>query len=682
MTKSALAGSGVRRILGAIVQTLPLTVPAALISIGIAGMILLLLNVFYAWLLLLVGLPAAGGMVWLAVRYGQARKRPGGRREQMTWDMAVALGVLLWIGLNIPFSAQHVFTDRDPATYAVTGAWLVTHHDLHIPVAPSAQAFPALQAGSLGFGISLQNDKEIYAQGAHFLPVLLGFFGKLVGQRAMLGFNVLFGGAALLAFYGFARLMLRPRWAALATAVLATTLPFIYFSRDTYTEPLTLMAIFASLTFLWVAVRSRALLGWLLVGICAGTTALLRTDTYLLLAALEAYAAFYVMIATKPQRRPRLTQVLVAIVPAAILGFVGWLDVSQLSSGYYHDVRIYMLAQFVFIAFVTVAAGAAIVLAWRTRLLVKARWLLMHKHTRHIITAALAAFFIVLLVRAVVLFVLATLGRADNMPVESYSAKTTLLWVIWYIGPVLAVAGVYQLVRGWPELLHGQLLELLPLFLVLSADCALYLLRPGISPDQIWASRRFLPVIFPGFVLLGTYLLQGFSARQQLVISKHWLPARKVVIALGVLTVGLPILTSLPFWQLQPFSELSQVEAVCRSLPANALVVWAGSEGAFAVQPTQAFCGVESVASTASAAGLQAVWPELEQYAVHEHKALVLGANSDDAASLPPSVRAQVVSSLTYTEPEHTYKRFPLKSISHTQTLVLAPAATGVAIQR
>jgi hypothetical protein len=254
-----------------------------------------------------------------------------------------------------------------------------------------------------------------------------------------------------------------------------------------------------------------------------------------------------------------------------------------------------------------------------------------------------------------------------------------MLWLLWYIGPVLTVAGIAGFAYGWTHLLRGKAAQLLPLFLALGADCALYLLNPNISADQVWASRRFLPVIFPAFIILGVLVLQHASQYIGVRFSRLRLTRRTVVLAALVAVAG-PSLASLPFWTLRPFAELSQTEALCKQLPKNAVVVWVGQEGGFATQPTQAFCGVESLSTTAGGADLARQAPQLAALAAAQGKTLLFGASASDSSLLPAALGSEYqLGELTYAEPEHTYQKFPIHTITHTQSLVLIPIDRSVA---
>jgi len=148
----------------------------------------------------------------------------------------------------------------------------------------------------------------------------------------------------------------------------------------------------------------------------------------------------------------------------------------------------------------------------------------------------------------------------------------------------------------------------------------------------------------------------------------------------ALIAVAGPSLASLPFWTLRPFAELSQTEALCKQLPKNAVVVWIGQEGGFATQPTQAFCGVESLSTTDSGASLALLASQLATVAAAQGKTLFFGADESEESLVPAGLGAErQVGNFTYAEPEHTYKKFPIHTIMHTQSLVLVPMDMSVA---
>jgi len=187
----------------------------------------------------------------------------------MICDFVMLVCVLAWGGYNMPFSSQHILTNRDPATYAIGAAWLSERDNLRMEVAPTLMDVKGISPGSAGFTLN-KEDNMISAQAQHILPALLGSIGKIVGSKHVLHFNVLFGMTALIALYCFGRLFMRPHWALIGVAVMALSLPLLYFSRDTYTEPLAATFTFGGLALLWLAQKNRRAALWLIAGTVIG----------------------------------------------------------------------------------------------------------------------------------------------------------------------------------------------------------------------------------------------------------------------------------------------------------------------------------------------------------------------------------------------------------------------------
>lgn len=649
-------------------QTLPLLIPSCLSVCGVLATVLVVFGVLHTWLFIALAVPLTAIAGWLC--YVETHIRHARTRI----DLLVLSGCLIWVGLNLPFHAAHLLTDRDPATYTVTAVWLTQHPDLHIPKPVGFKGLPFVTADSLGFSTSALNANQLYAQGSHLLPALLGAFGKVFGIHAVFLGNIFFGGAALLAFYSFGASVIKRRWAALATLALSVSLPFLFFSRDAYTEPLTLCFVFTSLSWLHHALRSLSCKSWLFTGVSAGAMVLVRPDAYLSIAALEAYLAIHLLRAPRRHRAQATSQIILCASAIAACILLGWFDLSRLSSGYYHDLRDEIMEQLGLIAAVTVLAVPGILLYWNHGM----HKTLLHIFQKRMIRVAgillLVSFFSGLFIRSLLLFGLAAVGKLDTMSVQTYSDGTTMLWLVWYIGPVLALVGIGVYIYQWREVLHKRSYMLLPLLFLLSADCMLYLLDPRISPDQIWASRRFLPIIFPGFILLGALGMQQLYSWR---LIRPWLPRRfsAAITGLGIVAIVVPALTSLPFWTNRAYAQEAPLVSLCDQLPANAVVVWVGNEGGFATEPTTALCGVPAVSLTPGA--LPASWlAQLQQTVSSQHRTLYLAAGIQDAGLLPAlRVKQASVIPVTYSEPMHTYKKFPTHTTTSRKPLIIIRAS-------
>lgn len=93
-------------------------------------------------------------------------------------------------------------------------------------------------------------------------------------------------------------------------------------------------------------------------------------------------------------------------------------------------------------------------------------------------------------------------------------AEDTLYWVIWYAGIATVLLGGFgaavllrrclHALLSWRDASGAALNWALPLAIVLGGAGAV-LWQPFTVPDQPWASRRLVPVVIPGLVLLATW---------------------------------------------------------------------------------------------------------------------------------------------------------------------------------
>lgn len=579
---------------------LPLAVVAGLAGFGVVAMLCLLAGQFHAWLVWPFGLLAAGLCAWPAFAL-RAYQRPGSRKAQVVCDALVLVGVVAWGGWNVLYTSQHVITDRDPATYAVTAGWLAGHSSFTQPASTTFAGMPQLGTGSAGFmEVVSEGNATLHPQGQHLLPALLGSVGKAVGGKHALRFNVLFGMTALLSVYCFGRLLLRPGWALLATAAVGLSFPLLYLSRDTYTEPLALTFTFGGLSFLWLAMQRGRPALWLLAGLLMGMGVLARIDGYLVLIGAAAFFAAYLTLGGKNQLRRRLQQAAVFWLPALACCVLAWLDLAWYSSLYLSNTR--QLIQYEQLALVAVlAAGVAtsVIVSKHVNILT---W--CDRFTKH--WRAWAAALLVLVTG--VFFasrplwwqplgdhsngIITSIQKAHGNEVEprTYTELATY-WVSWYIGPLLAALGLVGLAAASYKGMRDKKMLLLPALAVILGSCLVYFTAPNITPDQPWASRRMLPVILPGIALFGGYALGLLHER--LPLRSRW--AKGVCCAAAsVAVLVLPAAVSAPFATVAIRQQYAIAGDACEKLPRNAVVIMAGLARLNMVQPVKTYCGVET----------------------------------------------------------------------------------------
>lgn len=584
-------------LIGAIIEKLPLAIIAGLAAFTSVVVILLLLGQFRTDLIWSIG-PIAGLICGWGVFRLSVAERPGKRRENIICDLLVLIGVVAWGGYNMMLTSQHVLTSRDPATYAVASSWLSQHESFKQPDTGTFSGVQGVHANSAGFAADTK-EGMMYPQGQHALPALLGSIGKFVGPDMVLHFNVLFGMTSLLAVYCFARIFMKARWAMLGAAVMALTLPLIYFSRDTYTEPLALTFTFGGLALIALAQKRRSLWLWGIAGLVFSSSLLARIDAYLALVGVAAFLVVYVALA-KADRKKRLAEAGMFAVPTVGVGILAWLDLKLLSPSYYESteslVTLELAALVAVIATGLVGIGVTIlfpkVLPW------------LHAATKRW-RAGLAA--TVILVAGIVMATLPLwyepMGQQVNgvvaeiqqeMGVEVEARKYTEFagyWVSWYIGPIIAALGVAGLAYAAFRSMHDKSLLWLCALFVIIGTAVVYFIQPSITPDQIWASRRMLPVIMPGVVVFGVYALSLLADKLQ--FSSRYFKGALLMTGSVALLIA-PLTVSAPFITKRLIAQQQLVDDVCDNLPDNAAVVWIGLARLEMIQPTRTYCSVEA----------------------------------------------------------------------------------------
>ena len=494
---------------------------------------------------------------------------------------AWALGlVVTWVLLNIAFAGEILLVQRDPGFLALEGIWLTTHADPSIPIRSAAELSAQVPDVRVISDAFWQFGDEIHAQGAKTFPGLLAMAGWVLGQRGVLVGNLLIGAIGLLAVYDLARRLIGPRWGLVPLATLALSTPMIYFSRSTFTEPTNIVLTFGGLAVLWSAYRDPRMSRFALGGAMVGATALSRIDGAAVSAGMILGLGVVAAVSGPADRGRRIWGLLVATAASLAMVGLGYLDLALHSAGYLEDHRSLYVQLLALLGACLVAVGTLVVVL---------RWGLLRSWlaSRRGMLGTLAAWLVV--AAAVVLasrplwmqrnliepgsgqaWFIAAAQRAAGVAVDgtrSYD-EMTVTWLGWYLGPltlVLAVAGTALLMRrsivGWRP-------EILVLLATLGIPALLYLIRPAITPDHIWAMRRFLPAVIPAALLMAGWTLPGIHRAAR----ARWQRVGAWVLVAGVLlpplaTWGTLIVTA------EYGGRAEQVAQVCDAVTGKRVVV-------------------------------------------------------------------------------------------------------------
>jgi hypothetical protein len=588
----------------------PDLLPVAVAGFSVPAIVMLLANHFVPALALALGVVGASVAVGL-VRVGAVEIA---RREVVL--AGVGMGIVgIWILLNLRFSAENLFAQRDSATYELTARWLVDHQSLPIHTQPDLFGSP-LGFDGTSAGFQHQTDTTVFAQGNHLLPVLLAVVGSVFGATAMLKANVVLAGIALLAFFAIARRVVGGGFALVGLVAFAVSMPIVYVSRDTFTEPLALLFLMGGLALLYRAVDTGRTLDYAAAGFVTSAAAVVRIDAYAAMLSLLVVAAVLLAVAAPWQRRDAAWRSAALLGSAVPMVVVGYLDVSWLSPGYYHNQRSQIIALAVASAMLIVTGAATVVVAWAWREPIKARIgtpagrLLLSR----LAGATVIVAFVVLLSRPWWMtargefdnLILRVAQQAQGLPVDGTRlyAEYTVNWQAMYFGwptVILAVVGYVLLLY---RLIHRSDYRLLGFLIMTLSLSALYLWTPQITPDQVWAMRRYVPVVVPGLIIAAVAALR--AAWSWWTTSS----AVRVVVRGGVIVACAAVLV-VPWLVTRPVRDLreeapqaAQVQALCAAVPSDGAVLVVDESLRWGyLQTIRSYCDVPTLALVGASAG-------------------------------------------------------------------------------
>jgi hypothetical protein len=635
-----------------------------LVSWLVVALPLLLAGVFTPIPAIALFVPVAA----VVVTYGLRAVRPAEGRPGSWWAVAGVLVVAVgFCVLQLLEYSQQIVVRRDPASYFNFTTWLAGHGSLpiHVSAAAFGGADPALSFGSPAF---YQRGDVLWPQFMAGTPMVLAPVARLFGPYAMLATMPLIGGLAVVSFGGLTARLVGPKWAPAGALALAVVWPMMMISRSIYSETSALILMCGGLALILDGVRSNKRLLALLGGLALGLTILVRIDGLRDVLPVIAFAGL--LVGLRKRTGPALFAGLVLGVGA------GLLEAFTMSRPYLNYVR-GSLIPLAYIAAAVLVGTALACLAIR-------RWGLPDLDRFRLpdlaapATFAVMAFFAARPMFQVVRRVptnpddqananyISALQKALKLPADpnrQYS-ELSLHWVVWYIGipaTLLATIGAGLIIRKL--LLRRRLDWALPYAMIVWTTVTT-LWRPGITPDQPWASRRLIVVVLPGLILFGLWTV-AWAVRNVRRLGYGRQIAGAVAFA-GVLLMTVPAaVASFPMaFTPTEQGEVAQARHICHELgPRSSVLIVERVTGDRFSQVIRGMCGVPTgrvtVAPGTSEAAEDDVARITKKIIQAGREPVLLGA---DASDVRP-----------YGQPKRI---FHVKTQRDTSSLVAAPKGT------
>ncbi|MCD9623382.1 ArnT family glycosyltransferase [Rhabdothermincola salaria] len=576
--------------------------PTLVATVGLIGLTQAFLGSFSALWALAGGLVVTGAILGVGVRV--VRATPTARREVPPFGVALLISVAfaLWAGWA---PAQHVLIDRDPGSYANTAVWLANDGDLAVET--DGEVYQTLRDEELRLhsaAVTTAGPDELQFQFNHLTSVILAVGYEVGGYQLMVRVPALATAAGLLVVYAFAARALRRPWIALLVpGALALMAPVLFIARDTYSEPFAFLVAWGAFFALVSAYeRSSPLLAaW--GGFLLGAVTAIRVDALLYVALAVPLGALAVaMRFHSPRRRRTLLAVGAAAVGLLPGLLIGWADLEWHSrvyasalSGQIASLRILLVGATLVSA---VGAWAVIWLSGRPDVLERARRVARR-------AAPFAAILLAVGLLAAWLlrpFLFEARGASRIRYLEHYQAleglevdgrlrytEETLWWMAWYLGPIGLAAAIAGLATTAARALRSRVTPgaLVALVLCLAAG-SLYWLRPSITPDQLWASRRFVPVVLPALSIMATVAVAAvWSVRTRPMVMRGLATLLGLSLLVGPLLVTFPIRDGV-----QQAGYVQVVEEACAAVPDDTVFFVVGPHASIVLPQTlRSWCG-------------------------------------------------------------------------------------------
>jgi hypothetical protein len=394
--------------------------------------------------------------------------------------------------------------------------------------------------------------------------------------------------------------------------MLAVSLPEQFTSRSTYSEPLAqilflggLCLVIDSLDAGGTGARVLAALG----GLALGLSVLVRIDGASDILPVIPYGGL-LLLGRRPQAAPLLAGLAVGAAYGGVDGLV-------LSRPYLNSIRTSLVPLALLAGLVIIATLLAMALRWNRGVPeVRGRWL--PNAAALLVFAVMGGFAIrpyLQTVRAasdsVTKAVMTEFQHADHLPIDPTRtyAETSLHWVFWYVGVPCVVLGTLGAAVLSRRCLQGRAPTWTLPLITLAWATVTFLYRPAITPDQPWASRRLVPAVLPGFILLAVWASSWLIGRLRSMGTERVLQgglaaccAAILVLPPAITTFGLKLRSGGPVglrlvadgvaFKKTYQGEIAAVNRMCAAIPRDStVIVVSGGVGGKLSEVIRGMCG-------------------------------------------------------------------------------------------
>ncbi len=453
-------------------------------------------------------------------------------KAELRQYLGILLIAIVAFSLYISFTTEYLLGGRDPGVYTVLGGHIYNSGGLTIMDETITTDYDRLKdlirVGYPGFypayerGIASEPG-SIVPQFLPLFPAILAVGYALAGIAGALKLNAFIALLALIAFYAFAKDIVGKKAALLATAFLALNPAQLWNARITQTELLSQFLFFAAMAIFAAGYRRNSYKMTAISGLLLGLSCFNRIDSYIFGLGIYVCTAYIILL-----HRKKVNLFLATVVPYTLLMGLSMVYGYLFSYPYYYD--LWKDGSLAGLVIMNLLFGLLVPLAYLVRYFFvkydtrKSIFKGFFKLKRcHLPQWTAGGFFL--------LFLFAYYVRpryfSGGAPLgtEGYFRANALVEFGYYV-PVVAmlfgILGLYFLIKD-----KGLSRFLIFLSIALASIIG-YIYRPSITPDHVWASRRWITVNLPAVFLLAAYGIRRIQIRSPRL---NW-PIKVAVVAI------------------------------------------------------------------------------------------------------------------------------------------------------
>ena len=420
------------------------------------------------------------------------------------------------------FPTYYLWGRRDPGVYLTEGVNIATTGSVHLPENDYINVhYEELQEivdleyrGVYSDYEEGDSDKpgKVTIQFLHYFPSALAIGYSLAGLEGLVRVNSIIGVLTLLAIYYFCKAILGRSIATVSTVLVGINPAQIWCARITQTELLFQLVTFLGLyTAIMAYKRQRYNWGWI-SGLLFGITGLNRMDAYILGVGVLCCSCISNLWGTKYRGIAGRIAIGYVLAAGASLGY------SYIFSKYYivQHWEEGVLFQIVVLNIILILCALLTDLLGRIKIIKRHNLVLQLCNS----TKARTIFCLVLTFAAIFAYYVRPLFQEGVNADADFNCRA-LVELCWYTTPIAIPLLLFAL---WCIMQETRLLWKGMLFwLVGFSNLIIYIYRPAIAPDHIWASRRWVSVCIPFVIIMaatGCYTLAKLLGSSQKSISR------------------------------------------------------------------------------------------------------------------------------------------------------------------